>query len=796
MQTLENQVTSTLQNLIAGDRNKFIFIPTPFTTSNVDKQEVLRFLINLHDFGYGISNAHVLLELNKINFNRFKSEFLTYIKSNIKEGMIFRKTFGDKKKLTPYTTEEWLAIFAQYSITYGWPNEYQGLFGVNPSIVLDKYVGSMSDKITKLKGTKRVIEIGDYTDLVEILRNISTQTSVLRSQQIETLKNSPSNALVEAIDGYDIPIKETRVMLMKLTKGHTFKKPLLKTATDVLRFIVSEYAHESYEGVLINSKLQKTKLRIPTSARKMILLQLELIAKNRKAKGEYYLAEDMFSYSSFWKQVNRYLRYEKQEAMRKKYPLYTLAIDLLYKGDRSWTFNSRFSNAKENQDYASAVLIASEKPGFLLRNLLDFLTKIKGAKIPVKIDTKKNKNAFQDALQRNRVQSNVVKTDAVSFFKSKRFEKILNDHLNPKIAWQLIEKLQDEELYKPQYVRVVQGVTVKYSTPIPGLNVPLTKYVQGLLMNTLKAKLQYRNKDIGLVYIDKDAKKYAIQYSGRKSTEITYSGEYLSKGTSIDFSEIVGSNNVKNPVLRMGVMWRATEKKKQSIDLDHNFTVKRNTNETEVLYYGKPELKGRNGNIIGVSSGDITSNGDHNSAFSCEMIDININDMLANGFETGYNSIINYNGVVGIGSLEAYFFFSLIDKKDRLIKGNNIEVDLAQMDYAIRIDPENKDNTGSYIGFLVNFKKQVIEVLAEPVFGENNSYSNAITNLVIFEKVMKNRRLPLTVGYTLKQALSESNLIDVPEMADVIISKTQPLNTTATWIHPGRDFEKINQMIF
>jgi len=479
--------TLALQQLVFGDRNTFIFTQGKVSDSVVNRIKVAKFLIVLDRTGYAISNADILFDFGKSQFKEFEKQLLSLIEENTKEGFIFRKTFAKTEELTSYTEEDWRAIIAQYAITYGWSDKYNYHFGGSAVEVLDQYVGSMDfDTETKIDNTvSKIFSIGGTDELVNIVRNILQSKTVLRSQQLKTIKSVPKYVLSKASRYAKISIKETLVIVMELLKGEKIDFPLLKSSTDILRYIVSSYGIPKTEGKLSKDILRKVKIKIPTSVRKSLLNNLELIAKSKaigtseempkklsltnaiNLKGSRFLCEDMFAYDKFWKVIARYLRFEKSSKSRVKFPLYSKAIDLLYEDDRSWTFNGRYSKAKEELDYDKAINIAKENPGFLLRNLIEFVRMTEGTSLPEKKDNKLSvNNAFHNKLSGTaKIESKVIKTDAINFILSDEFSRILDNRMNTKLGWQLIEQLKNKELFKEVFSRIVQGIVKDYSTP-------------------------------------------------------------------------------------------------------------------------------------------------------------------------------------------------------------------------------------------------------------------------------------------------------------------------------------------
>jgi len=545
----------------------------------------------------------------------------------------------------------------------------------------------------------------------------------------------------------------------------------------------------------------------------MLLNNLEMIAKKHKNMGERYLCEDMFTYEAYWKIINKYLQYEKYAKTRNKYPLYTNAIDLLYENDRSWTFNGRYSAAKENLDYAKAISIAAERPGFLLRNMMEFMRMAIGVRMPKKKNEKTNmvmrtqnpaNNPFANKLA-NKTTKKVPKpkpdsviTDASTFFDSSVFGNICKNRLNTKLAFQLMEQIEEPRNNKPQTTRVVQDITVNYEIPVPALNTDMKTIVLKQLKKAIKTKLREKNNYIKSIFIDEDIKEYALQYSGRDSTEISYSGEFMAKNSIIPFSEL----GKKNPIIRLGVMWRAKQAKNQSIDIDHSVTLIGGRKGNTEVYYGNKTYTDNAGVVCASSSGDITSCGNHTSAFSTEIVDLDVARLKADGITNLYNSFINYHGGAPIGSLECYAFMQIMSKS-KITTGENrtrVKVDLAKTDYAIQIDPNNTDQTGSYIGLHFDLTNDSIEILAIPVRNSGGEYSNIRTNSKAFFTAIESRVQSYLLGDALDLAFTKEQRTTDIAKAEVIITRKAAEDITisevALVLHPGKDGELINEYIF
>jgi len=203
------------------------------------------------------------------------------------------------------------------------------------------------------------------------------------------------------------------------------------------------------------------------------------------------------------------------------------------------------------------------------------------------------------------------------------------------------------------------------------------------------------------------------------------------------------------------------------------------------------------------SSGDITSCGGNTSAFSTEIVDLDIAGLKADGVTNFFNTFIDFGGRTSIGNLECYIFMQVLKSNKIPTQPNrsNVKIDLGRTDYAIQIDPNNVDNTGSYIGLHFDLENDQIEVLAIPVKSPSGAYSNVRTMGPKFFETIQSRNPPLTLGYALDKAFSDEQLVPFPGEASIVISRqtAEELDVdgdTVTVLHPGKDGEKINEFIF
>jgi len=107
----------------------------------------------------------------------------------------------------------------------------------------------------------------------------------------------------------------------------------------------------------------------------------------------------------------------------------------------------------------------------------------------------------------------------------------------------------------------------------------------------------------------------------------------------LNILDLFKNKDIKNPLLRLGVMWRG-----KNTDIDHSLTL----DNGNVVYYGSPVLKSQIGEVIVTSSSDITSCSS-NGIFSTEILDIDMLKLKDHFTGTMFNSFIDYGGRTNIG---------------------------------------------------------------------------------------------------------------------------------------------------
>lgn len=742
-------------DLFMGGTSRY---PIPFEKgAESNPEDIDMMLQSLTLEGYTIVNIDEVSTLTKNQIEEFAQNFQV----SKKAGYILRKTFMASRDFVEYTQEEWDVIFAQYALTYGWEEFHDQCSERTARQVMIEYTeGEVTSPVLDFMSDIKPITISFRSNTIDYIQGILNSPTVLRTHQRTLLEECPTDILAEAATKANITINETKILVVKLLRNAKQSVRLFKNPTDVLRYILAVHAKVPFEGQITKPVLKKRHLQIPTADRKFLLDQLNQMNPRNAC-------EDMFKYESYWKIVSRYLRFGKMKTSRIRYPKYHAAIDLLYDGDRSWTFNGRYSKALADLDYAAALDVAKERPGFLLRNMFQFLRYPVGAQVAVLAE-----NATVSLEPgATPVMDKKIKTDKVAFFTSEEFRKIIQNAA-PKLAFQILGNLESDTFCEAQKTREVQGRTVAYIIPQPAIRSDIRRAVIRNITKALREKLNPKNSQLGKIYIDPDVDYIPLQYSGRNSTELNYSGQFLTPGARVPIPN--------GDILRMGVMWRG-----QSTDIDHNVVLFEENVAKATVYFGNPEWK----NIV-TSSGDITSCG--SNKFSVELIDMDIEGLREEGITSAITSLFSYTGGQHtIGKLECYLFMKTISSSSRVHAGRSVNLDLMDTDYAIRLDPENTDNALCYYGFSVDLAEDTVQVAAIPQKGgRDGNYRNIVDpNDMTPEKLLKHYSTQYSLYSALMIAVDTDQLVLEADLADIRISPDGDID-------PYRDMEKIEQIIF
>lgn len=769
------QFSNKFQMLMVGDRGKFPYkLENDCSLSPEKLTAAGTFLSHLSQNGYAIGNLDILVNSSVESIQGLQDSFLQFIDGLRKEAVVLRHNFARSIDLQDYTFEDWTAVLAQYSLTYGWSDSFSSFTGENPDNVLESY-RSLSDRevgdMFKIKGGK-IFNVMDADEVVKEMIAILELNIPLRKTQLDLIKELPDEEFRLALLNSDITFKETAVTVMSEALKRRIEISLFKTPSDVVRFVAANYSSIPLEGQVTKSALKPIRLSIPTSVRKALLTNLDSMASSGKEVDIRAMAEDMMKFEDFWKRLDRFLSFTKRAVQRERYPSFYKAFDYLYQKDRSWTFNSRYEKAKAELDYGQAAEVLAERPGLLMRNLLELIRMSSGTLMPIKEGVV------------NRKEKRVI-NDAQAFFESTSFDGVLAK-VPVKLMWQTFEELNKQRNYVSSHVRKVQGQVVRYTTPFPGLDSDLAKSVKKKLKKAIKNRQRTANMKHGTVYLDSDLDSLMLEYSGRKATETSFSGQYLSLGSRLSIEQLLEKSKQENAMLRLGCMWRGP-----STDIDLSTTFLGMDGETVQLFYAAPVLK-KERNVVGVSSGDITVC--DKEEFSAEFIDINYNELKTMGFVDGFSAINVYRGS-NLEELEIYFFASVISTAERVAPGGDVSIGLDKADYAIQINGEKGENAYFGLGFDFLSDELIILKSAQVIDGVTcHSLQGDYANL------KEELATKTTLKKALKLALSKDSRTKDVSAAELIISTRSReelgAGPEAKILHPGRDLEEVQSLLF
>lgn len=541
--------------------------------------------------------------------------------------------------------------------------------------------------------------------------------------------------------------------------------PIISTPNELMRFILTNCQRgncgEDYTGQILNPMLKRFKFQLPTKMKKFIMEWFDRKTKsNHKAQ---QTAETLYANEDWWKRMFLHAHWCNASKFNRRYPNTKRLLDYLYMEDRSWTFNARYAAAQEQGDYEKAIVILTEKPGLLPRNMLMFCKYVKGVALPVKAQDGTRARVPENPLTamlshskgKQKTAVRVVTSDAQDWMRKAyaTFLKIQTPTI--KTLYQMLEVLNDEEHEKPIHSRMVQGNEVKYSTPIPAINVKMKDLVTRITLdhiNNTKKETEL-NKSLGKVYLDPDLEGVSLQYSGANSNEIGISGSFLAPGTIVPLP--------KGDMIRMGVVWKDVGS--GSCDIDLSTTISGKTGVYN-CYYGRPTTT-INNTIIATSSGDITSCGSR--TYSAEFIDIDIKAAKTAGVDVLFNSLIMYSGAT-LADYDTHCFISTIKKADRVTERRNISIDLAKQDYAVKLT----DKVKAYLGMSIDLNTMSMKSLAISDGITQSNYNNANTLLERFASQIGSQKSHFNTKFALLNSIDESQLVSDPKDADIIIGIT------------------------
>ena len=709
------------------------------------------------------------------------------------DGFIFKPDFADTEDLKAFTNEDWVAMFAQYSLTYGWKNTFESWLGQDPESVLQAYSANGNTSVkTNLKPSTKIpyaVEDTKYYDL--ILKNLAESKTVLREQQIRIINLMPIEVIEKIFkktkEDNTFVIKETEILFIKRLVASGSSVFSFTDPDQVVRFVISNLRSngEPVLGQINKNILKDIHIKIPTSLKKKILHDLNKISSNT-------LVKKMHKYKNFWKRLLKQLTWTSLEKMNKRYPNVVSAREKLYT-KQYLAPNHAIETYKAKGDLESAFLSELNNPGQLLRNILQYLRYKEGDTFAKKTKVNsKNTPIMANMINKGSYKTTTVTNDVSSVLESDEFYTALQK-TNTKLLWQVYALLGDKNLYEEKRRKIVNKTKIAYTIPLPGLYPDLASKTKKAIKKAIKKIKKEENKILGKVYIDPELKNYTMQFSGREDTSISLSGEYLPTGARINLDKLIKEDEKDDYILRVGLAWCGSS----SCDIDLSMNVK----DYGPVYYGRNLMEVGN-KIIMSSSGDITSC--NSNLFSTEFIDVDLKAFNEAGFSEMFNSAIMFSGK-NFSDYECYWFLNVMKKKDRVSPGRRVHIELDAMHYATQITA----NTKAILGLYINTKKNIAEVInAEMKRGSNGM--NASTAEALFQETLSQLPPRQTIEEGLRFSIKKSQIVDSIGEADLIISNAEPvpiaeftdgpdeiaIEKDVKWLHPGRDIKEIQEIIF
>lgn len=719
------------------------------------------------------------------------------IRSSVEiKGFIFRQSFFNGKSLNDFTNADWKAMYHQYALTYG--------FSAYNIDEMNKLV-KLSHEYQKVNGDFEYLPASDLDFDVrldgmeyirEIVEDIADSKIVLREHQIQIVKETPVEILEQVFQNASFIVKEIEILFAQTLMSKNSQIEVFSTIDQTVRFVVAAYQIQEprVEGQLNTETLKQVKLKIPTSARKRIIKRLNSgNPMNDAVQGK--------KYQQFIKRLIKQSMWMPLAQTKKKFKTFSRFTDLIY--GTIPTARTQIEELKRAGNLREAFEIEMLNPGEAARSLLFYLRYREGEKFATKNrpnvakrDKEKLETVLDSALRKTKsvikkkilrtslTQVDEVKTSAIETIISDRFDNFLLQ-CNNKLLWQLVALLEDDRYFSEIYERECNKVKVSYAKPLPKINRVHAEIVINKIKAAIKKKLVESNKALGKVYADASLEDTAIAFSGRESKEISVSGSFLAPGSKIDINDAI---NDPDKLIRLGVAWRG-----KTTDLDHTVNL---CNTDRDCSYGNPTVRsGENDEVMMTSSGDIT--GCSSNIFSTELIDFDPRMLIEDGEKLLISSVNNYGNETHIKEYEAYAFFNIIDKSERVRAGTSMTIPLDAMQYAIRLNTESS----TAINLMVDLENGKIQPINLPA-NDLPRFSNAANYKEDFLSAIKQRQNFITAATTIAGVIDSEQFVDSIEEADTIISaeklkeRLEPENEDKKFIAVNVDTIAIQDIVF
>lgn len=247
------------------------------------------FILFLSQKGFYIENPAQLNFIPKNNLESLSLEFLDIFEELSFNGVILRSSFHDSEQLQPYSEDDYILIYAHYSIRYDWENEFKLIFSVEAQEFIDSQEKDSLVPV-QLNETRLIgLTLINDDELIKKLSSLMATTRALNDQEERVLFNSPIELFSKSFSITEIKFKEVLAYsIHRLWKkvDQSVLLDSLETINDFMRFLTLELS------VLVTDQVSQDKwiyFKIPTSERKKILAFLEEIC----AKNPYLVAKNM-----------------------------------------------------------------------------------------------------------------------------------------------------------------------------------------------------------------------------------------------------------------------------------------------------------------------------------------------------------------------------------------------------------------------------------------------------------------------------------------------------------------------
>lgn len=590
-----------------------------------------------------------------------------------------------------FTAEDWKLMYAQYEYTYGYPTAEQ--------IELFESTLSSFKKHLIPEASSNKVTIEPEDKLTDYIISIFESKIPLRDTQLSMIYSTPIEILKEAYDKAKFVVKETNNIILTILFQELPKEDDWNPFRDfdsVLRFIVSNYSYNrqtkepTTATKLDKTILSKVDMRIPTAIKKVLLGSIDKIKVNDKS------TEQLKKYQEFWKRIFQQLAYTSEARMSKRFKFAFEVKEKLYQKKNLHTDNSEIEYFRKIGDLGTAFSIELGNPGQMVRRLLSYLRYPIGTKY---------------ANKGNTLTPGSCKDDVTDLLNDTMFDSALY-RTSPKLLLKMLEILKSKEIYTSRTeVKVYSDKhKAQYSStaPLPPVNKTFADLVVQKINHVLSTILKERNESLGKVYLDLDKARLPIQFSGRLDVTDAMSGGYYPQGSVIDIQNLINEKlkdetlTIDDIVIRAGLAWKG----ERSTDLDLNTTIiDETTGRLATLYYGSPVMKTTDGEIIGISSGDVL----HCNAevFSAELVDFKYKLAKDSGIGKLFSSFNSYSGSVS-KQLEAYFFVEIVTTNNIVERGIKItNYDMSNAIVAIKVN-SNENLYGGFVFDLIDNKLIVI----------------------------------------------------------------------------------------